>query len=99
MAEPRCDAAGRRRAAFKVTQDTFDELMQRATGARIPVRKTNHGFCVSMYLASPDGLRLEFTAGAPDAEKIAAMRRKDAHSEPARWMAGDRRTNNDDRPH
>ena len=44
MAEPRCDAAGRRRAAFKVTQDTFDELMQRATGARIPVRKTNHGF-------------------------------------------------------
>jgi hypothetical protein len=27
------------------------------------------------------------------------MRRKDAHSELARWMAGDRRPNNDDRPH
>jgi len=61
--------------------------------------KIDHGFCVSMYLASPDGLRLEFTVDAPDAEKIAAMRRKDAHSELARWMAGDRRTNNDDRPH
>jgi glyoxylase I family protein len=82
-----------------VTQGTFDELMQRATGAGIPVRKTDHGFCVSMYLSSPDGLRLEFTVDAPDAEKIAAMRRKDAHSELARWMAGDRRTNNDDRPH
>jgi glyoxylase I family protein len=54
---------------------------------------------VSMYLKSPDGLRLEFTVDAPDAERIAAMRRKDAHSELARWLAGDRHTNNDDRPH
>ena len=92
-------SGGAQHIAFKVTQGTFDELMQRATGAGIPVRKTDHGFCVSMYLASPDGLRLEFTVDAPDAEKIAAMRRKDAHSELARWMAGDRRTNNDDRPH
>ena len=85
--------------AFKVTQGTFDELMQRVTAAGVPVRKTDHGFCVSMYLKSPDGLRLEFTVDAPDAERIAAMRRKDAHSELARWLAGDRRTNNDDRPH
>jgi hypothetical protein len=27
------------------------------------------------------------------------MRRADAHSELARWLAGDRRTNNADRPH
>jgi len=27
------------------------------------------------------------------------MRRKDAHSELARWLAGDRHTNNGDRPH
>ncbi|HXA26266.1 MAG TPA: VOC family protein [Acetobacteraceae bacterium] len=90
---------GAQHVAFKVTQGTFDELMQRATAAGIPVRKTDHGFCVSMYLKSPDGLRLEFTVDAPDAERIAAMRRKDAHSELARWLAGDRRTNNDDRPH
>ena len=82
-----------------MTQGTFDELMQRATAAGVPVRKTDHGFCVSMYLKSPDGLRLEFTVDAPDAERIAAMRRKDAHSELARWLAGDRHTNNDDRPH
>jgi catechol-2,3-dioxygenase len=82
-----------------VTQGTFDELMQRATAAGVPVRKTDHGYCVSMYLKSPDGLRLEFTVDAPGAERIAAMRRQDAHSELARWLAGDRRVNNDERPH
>jgi glyoxylase I family protein len=90
---------GAQHVAFKVTQDTQDELMQRATAAGIPVRKTDHGFCVSIYMQSPDGLRLEFTVDAADAERIAAMRRKDAHTELARWMAGDRRPNNDDRPH
>ena len=85
--------------AFKVTQAGFDELMARATAAGVPVRKVDHGYCVSMYLQTPDKLRLEFTVDAPDAEAIAAMRRKDAHAELARWMAGDRRTNNDDRPH
>ena len=85
--------------AFKVTQAGFDELFARATAAGIPVRKTDHGYCVSMYLQSPDQLRLEFTVDAPDAEKINAMRRLDAHSELARWLAGDRRTNNGDRPH
>jgi glyoxylase I family protein len=78
---------------------TFDSTTAGQTGAGIPVRKTDNGFCVSMYLTSPDGLRLEFTVDVPDAEKIAAMRRKDAHSELARRMAGDRRPNNNDRPH
>jgi catechol-2,3-dioxygenase len=90
---------GAQHVAFKVTQGTFDELMQRATAAGVPVRKTDHGYCVSMYLKSPDGLRLEFTVDAPGAERIAAMRRQDAHSELARWLAGDRRVNNDERPH
>ncbi len=85
--------------AFKVSQATFDELRERVTAAQVPLRVTDHGYCVSMYMASPDGLRLEFTVDSPDAEAIAAMRRKDAHSELRRWMAGDRRVNNDDRPH
>ena len=98
-APPLNEVAGSQHVAFKVTQGTFDELMQRLTDAGVPVRKTNHGFCVSMYLKTPDGLRLEFTVDAPEADKIAAMRRKDAHSELARWLGGDRRVNNDDRPH
>jgi catechol 2,3-dioxygenase-like lactoylglutathione lyase family enzyme len=40
-----------------------------------------------------------FTVDAPNAAEISAMRRKDAHSELARWLGGDRRTNNGDRPH
>ena len=51
------------------------------------------------YLKTPDDLKLEFTVDAPNIDAIAAMRRKDAHSELARWLAGDRRTNNGDRPH
>lgn len=82
-----------------MTQGAFDELLQRVTAAGVPVRKIDHGYCVSMYLKTPDGLRLEFTVDAPDADEIAAMRRKDAHSELARWLGGDRRVNNDDRPH
>jgi hypothetical protein len=41
---------------------------------------------------------MEFTVDAPDVEAIAKMRRADAHQELARWLAGDRRTNNEDRP-
>ncbi len=84
--------------ALKVTQPTFDAMAARLTVANVPFRRTDHGYCVSMYLQTPDGLRLEFTVDAPDAEAIAAMRRKDAHAELQRWLAGDRHTNNHDRP-
>jgi glyoxylase I family protein len=85
--------------ALKVTRAGFEELQQRCDSAGVAVRTVDHGYCQSMYLKTPDGLRLEFTVDAPDAERIAAMRRADAHSELARWLAGDRRTNNTDRPH
>ena len=85
--------------AFKVTQGTFDELKGRIERAAVPLRIVDHGYCVSMYVATPDGLKLEFTVDAADADAINAMRRKDAHSELKRWLAGDRRTNNGDRPH
>jgi cell division protein FtsX len=41
---------------------------------------------------------MEFTVDAPDVDKINAMRRADAHKELERWLSGDRRTNNEDRP-
>jgi len=85
--------------ALKVTRAGFDELQHRCEDAGVSVRTIDHGYCLSMYLKTPDGLRLEFTVDAPEADKIAAMRRADAHSELARWLAGDRRTNNGDRPH
>jgi catechol 2,3-dioxygenase-like lactoylglutathione lyase family enzyme len=92
------DVGGSWHIALKVTQPTLDELQQRCETAGVPVRAIDHGYCLSMYLKTPDGLRLEFTVDAPDADKIATMRRADAHSELARWLAGDRRANNGDRP-
>ena len=92
------DVGGSWHIALKVAQPTFDELQKRCEAAGVPVRTIDHGYCLSMYLKSPDDLRLEFTVDAPEVEKIAAMRRADAHSELARWLAGDRRTNNGDRP-
>ncbi len=93
------EVGGSLHSAFKVTQATFDELKARCAAANVPVRIIDHGYCVSMYLKSPDDMKLEFTVDVPGADAIAAMRRKDAHSELARWLAGDRHTNNGDRPH
>ena len=52
------DVGGSWHVAFKVTQASFDELMRRVRAADVPVRKIDHGYCVSMYLKTPDGLRL-----------------------------------------
>jgi catechol-2,3-dioxygenase len=70
-------------------------LVGRVKSAGLPVRVTDHGYCKSMYCTSPDGLIMEFTVDPPNAAQIDAIRRSDAHSELARWMAGDHRVNND----
>jgi glyoxylase I family protein len=85
--------------SFKVTEATFDELTARVERAGLPLRVTDHGYCKSMYCTSPDGLIMEFTVDPPDAAKIATIRQADAHSELARWVAGDHRVNNDLRAH
>jgi glyoxylase I family protein len=81
--------------AFKVDDAGYDELVARIKAAGVPLRETDHGYCRSMYVESPDGLITEFTADTPDAAEIDAIRRADAHAELARWMGGDHRTNND----
>jgi glyoxylase I family protein len=80
--------------AFKADEDTYDALKARLTRAGEPYRETNHGYCKSIYAASPDGLIVEFTVDPPDVAEIDAARRADAHEELARWLAGDHRTNN-----
>ena len=81
--------------AFKVDDIAYDELVCRVRAAGINVRETDHGYCRSMYCESPDGLIVEFTVDPPHAAEIDAIRRADAHTELARWVAGDHRTNND----
>jgi catechol 2,3-dioxygenase-like lactoylglutathione lyase family enzyme len=90
--------AGALHSAFKATKETQDEIRARLERAAFAHRFVDHGYCQSLYVTSPDGVRLEFTVDAPDVEAIARMRRADAHAELRRWLSGDRRTNNEDRP-
>jgi glyoxylase I family protein len=80
--------------ALKVDLATYAALMARLKVSDIAFREINHGYCKSIYATSPDGLVVEFTADPPDAAEIDAERRADAHAELARWLAGDRRSNN-----
>jgi glyoxylase I family protein len=81
--------------AFKAEPETYEELKRRLEAAGEQYRETNHGYCKSIYVQSPDGLIVEFTQDPEDVAEIDAIRRADAHSELARWIAGDRHTNND----
>jgi len=81
--------------AFKAEPQTYEELKTRLERAGETYRETNHGYCKSIYVSSPDGLIVEFTQDPEDVAEIDAIRRADAHSELARWLSGDRRTNND----
>ena len=81
--------------AFKAEPETYEELKQRLETAGEKYRESNHGYCKSIYVQSPDGLIVEFTQDPDDVAEIDAIRRADAHSELARWLGGDRRTNNE----
>ena len=80
-----------------VDEKTYKEIGDRIQAAGLPFRETDHGYCKSIYSASPDGLKVEFTIDHPEVDQINAMRLKDCHSELKRWLAGDHHTNNHDR--
>lgn len=61
--------------ALKVDRPTYDEIDRRAQAAGVARRHTDHGYCQSMYVTSPDGLRVEFTVDPADVEAINARRR------------------------
>ncbi len=81
--------------ALAATPRQQADVIARLEAAGIPHRVTDHGYCVSMYVADPDGSTLELTVDPPNAAEIAAARRADAHRELARWLGGDHRPNND----
>ena len=84
-------------AAFKVTQNTFDEIDRRLVAADISRRHTNHGYAQSLYVLSPDELKVEFTVDPANVEEINAARRADAHTQLDRWLKGDHTPNNENR--
>ncbi|HKE96800.1 MAG TPA: VOC family protein [Povalibacter sp.] len=83
--------------ALKVDGDVQGEIEQRLrkAGYQEPqIYVLEHGYCRSLYATDPDGMIVEFTVDHPDVEKINAQRRKDAHAELKRWIAGDHHSNN-----
>ena len=80
--------------ALKVDRETFDGVRARLDAAGVAHRVTDHGYCLSLYVATPDELKVELTLDPPNAAAIAALRRADAHAALERWLAGDRTPNN-----
>lgn len=83
--------------ALKVDKDVQDAIQKRLDAAGYKEPRTfvlEHGYCRSLYALDPDDMIVEFTVDHPDVEKINATRRKDAHSELKRWLAGDHKSNN-----
>lgn len=87
-----------RHIALNVDADAQAELERRIDAAGFVAPQTyvlEHGYCRSVYVIDPDGMILEFTLDAVNADQINAARAADAHSELKRWLAGDHRPNND----
>ncbi|MGH7124072.1 MAG: VOC family protein [Stellaceae bacterium] len=84
-------------AAFKVSQSTFDEIDQRLVEANVSRRHTDHGYVRSLYVLSPDDLKVEFTVEPDDVERVNAAKRSDARADLDRWLGGDHIPNNESR--
>ena len=84
--------------AFECDAATQQEIKERLEAAGYETRLTDHGYCLSLYVHDPNNLRLEFTVDHPDIERIMDRQRGTAHADLKRWVAGDRRINNDIRP-
>lgn len=87
-----------RHLAMKVDQETQDGIRDRlaAAGYQEPdMYILNHGYCYSLYVFDPSRLLIEFTVDHEDVDAINASQRETAHSDLARWLAGDHAPNNE----
>jgi glyoxylase I family protein len=87
--------------AFKTDADTqraiHERLLADGCGPE-DLRLMDHGYCVSLYVTDPSGLRLELTVDHDEIDKIVAYQAGAAHDELRRWQGGDQTPNNAWRP-
>ncbi len=84
-----------RHIALKVSPDGQADLERRLADAGWQgTFVLEHGYCRSLYAPDPNGMLVEFTADAPNADQIATDRLADAHATLHRWLAGDHTSNN-----
>jgi glyoxylase I family protein len=94
---PKMAASPFHHIALNVDAETQKGIEERLAAAGYKAPGTyvlEHGYCRSVYATDPNGLILEFTLDAPNADKINEDRRKDAHETLKRWLAGDHTSNN-----
>lgn len=78
------------------TQSAIESRLEKA-GYRAPdTYVLEHGYCRSVYVKDPNDMIVELTHDSPGAvgTSIEEARRKSAHRELARWLAGDHTSNN-----
>jgi catechol 2,3-dioxygenase-like lactoylglutathione lyase family enzyme len=85
--------------AMMVDPATQDEIRVRLEANGFQVYLMDHGYVRSIYVTDPDGLNLEFSVDPPNLREISERKRALAREELDRWVAGDRRPNNDLRNH
>ncbi len=86
-----------RHIALKISaegQAAIEKRLQEANWKPEGTFTLEHGYCRSLYTEDPNGMLLEFTVDAPNAEAINAERLPQAHEELKKWLAGDHTSNN-----
>lgn len=81
-----CDSA--------IQNAVHDRLRAAGYGAEDVIIK-DHGYCMSLYVYDPNGVRLELTADCEQMPDILAWQKTTAHETLRRWLAGDHASNND----
>lgn len=92
--EPQFRASPFIHLALKVDDATQQLVAQRLKDAGWEHYILEHGYCRSLYVTDPDGLKVELTRDHPDVERINAERLASAHEDLDRWLSGDHRSNN-----
>ena len=81
--------------ALKLDLESYEEIERRLKAANYAFNETHHGYCMSLYVNSPDEMTIEFVYDAPNVEEIFAERTEaNPHRELSEWLAGNRTTNN-----
>ena len=83
--------------ALKVDKAAQEGIEKRIKAAGYKAPDTfalEHGYCRSVYIKDPNGMILEFTLDAPNADQITKDRKADAHATLERWLEGDHTSNN-----
>ncbi len=83
--------------ALKVDAEAQRGIEERLKAAGYKEPKSfvlEHGYCRSVYATDPNGMIVEFTCDAPNADEINETRRVNAHADLVRWLGGDHTSNN-----